>query len=178
MLDYLNQFTRHRGAWLLLAGGALFLELCALFFQYVLKLSPCEMCVYERAAVLGILLAGLIGAIAPRFFAIRWIGFLLWGYSAFRGLQLALEHVQIQLHPSPFQVCSLFAQFPSWMPLEKIAPWMFTPLGSCTEIDWQFLGLTMPQWMVGIFALFLALFFIFGLLQFKRKACNSCCNCN
>ena len=48
MLQYLNQCSRGRGAWLLMALTAFILELVALWFQHVMLLQPCVMCIYER----------------------------------------------------------------------------------------------------------------------------------
>lgn len=48
---------------MLLALTAFTLELVALWFQHVMLLRPCVMCIYERCALLGIMFAGLIGAI-------------------------------------------------------------------------------------------------------------------
>ena len=39
MIEFLRRIAAHRLAWGLLAASALFLELSALFFQYVLGLS-------------------------------------------------------------------------------------------------------------------------------------------
>ncbi|MGL4794100.1 MAG: disulfide bond formation protein B, partial [Aeromonas jandaei] len=89
MIEFLRRLAANRLAWGLLAASALFLELCALFFQHVLGLHPCVMCVYERLATLGVLTAGLVGLIAPQKWYLRWSAMLLWGYSAFRGFQLA-----------------------------------------------------------------------------------------
>lgn len=66
MLRYLNQCSRGRGAWLLMAFTALALELVALWFQHVMLLKPCVLCIYERCALFGIMGAGLVGAIAPK----------------------------------------------------------------------------------------------------------------
>ena len=55
-----------RGAWLLMAFTALALELTALWFQHVMLLKPCVLCIYERCALFGVLGAALIGAIAPK----------------------------------------------------------------------------------------------------------------
>jgi disulfide bond formation protein DsbB len=121
MLQYLNQCSRGRGAWLLMALTAFILELVALWFQHVMLLQPCVMCIYERCALFGIMGAGLVGAIAPkrRCAMSPW---LIWLYSAIRGLQLAWEHTMIQLHPSPFQTCDFAARFPTWLPLDKWLP--------------------------------------------------------
>lgn len=66
MLQFLNRCSRGRGAWLLMALTAFLLELTALYFQHIMLLQPCVMCIYERVALFGILGASLLGAIAPR----------------------------------------------------------------------------------------------------------------
>ena len=99
MIEYLRRIASHRLAWGLLAASAFALELCALFFQHVLGLHPCVMCIYERIALLGVLTAGLLGMVAPERWYLRWSAMLLWGYSAFWGLKLALKHVDYQMNP-------------------------------------------------------------------------------
>ncbi|MGR5235717.1 disulfide bond formation protein DsbB [Vibrio alfacsensis] len=148
----LNQFSKGRLSWFLLLLAIIFFEACALFFQHVMMLSPCVMCIYERVAMLGIAGAATIGLIAPNNPMFRWLGLAAWGASAYKGLLLAQQHVDYQFNPSPFATCDLFVAFPSWAPLNQWAPWMFEASGDCGKIVWQFLGLSMPQWLVIIFA--------------------------
>ncbi len=160
MYQFLSNLPRQRLPWVLLALTGIGLELCALFFQYVLELQPCVLCVYERLAMLGIISAGLIGAIAPRNVFIRSSGFILWIVSAGYSLSLAIEHVNIQLNPSPFATCDFFPNFPSWAPLHEWAPWLLNPTGFCDEINWQFLTLTMPQWLIITSSIYLTVAFV------------------
>jgi len=148
--------TSSRCSWLLLSGVAISFELIALFFQYVMGLEPCVMCIYQRTAILGIALAGLIGALAPSHAVIRWSGYLLWGYSAIRGLLIAIEHVEIQTTPSPFFTCDFAPNFPAWLKLDQLIPFFFKATGDCAEISWAFSGYTMSQWMIVIFGSFVA----------------------
>ncbi len=164
MLRYLNQCSRGRGAWLLMAFTALALELVALYFQHVMLLKPCVMCIYERCALLGIMGAGIVGAIAPKT-SLRYVAIIIWIYSAWRGVQLAWEHTMIQLHPSPFATCDFMVRFPSWLPLDKWVPGMFVASGDCAVRQWEFLGLEMPQWLVGIFAAYLIVAIVVLLVQ-------------
>lgn len=53
MLQYLNQCSRGRGAWLLMALTAFILELVALWFQHVMLLQPCVMCIMNAAPCLA-----------------------------------------------------------------------------------------------------------------------------
>ncbi len=173
MLQYLNQCSRGRGAWLLMALTAFILELVALWFQHVMLLQPCVLCIYERCALFGIMGAGLVGAIAPKT-PLRYVAMVIWLYSAIRGLQLAWEHTMIQLHPSPFQTCDFAARFPSWLPLDKWLPQVFVATGDCSVRQWQFLSLEMPQWLVGI-SLLIWWSLSWWLLPSRSKRKNAIC---
>ncbi|MGB5446327.1 MAG: disulfide bond formation protein DsbB [Psychromonas sp.] len=158
MLSTLKNLSKQRWPWLLLAASALSLELCALFFQHVMLLQPCVMCIYERIPMIGIILSGLLGASAPHNIVIRLSAFLLWAVSAVWGLLLAIEHTGYQLNPSPFATCDFYPNFPTWAPLHEWLPWFFNPTGDCSEIVWQFLGYSMPQWLIVSFAIYILLF--------------------
>jgi disulfide bond formation protein DsbB len=160
VLSNLKSLSVQRWPWLLLAFSALILELCALYFQHVMKLEPCVMCVYERITMLGIMLAGLVGAVAPKSMFIRLTAFSLWAVSAVWGLLLAIEHTDYQMNPSPFATCDFFPNFPSWAPLHEWLPWLFNPTGDCTDIVWQFFGYSMPQWLIVSFTLYSVLFVV------------------
>ena len=116
-MSYLSNFSKTRLAWLLLLLSVLALEGTALFFQHVMKLEPCVMCIYERVALLGIGGAAIIGLLAPKNAILRWIGLLGWGYCAVEGLLLTYQHYIFQVDTSPWgPTCDLFVQFPSWAP--------------------------------------------------------------
>jgi len=169
----LKQLSLQRSSWLLLASSALVLELCALFFQHVMNLEPCVMCIYERLTMLAIVAAGLIGAIAPQNLFIRLIAFAVWAVGAVWGLMLANEHVHYQLHPSPFATCDFFPNFPTWLPLHEMVPWLFNPTGDCADIVWQFFGYSMPQWLIVCFAIYLVLFVVVAITAMLPKKSNS-----
>jgi disulfide bond formation protein DsbB len=170
MFNKMKHFSSTRTAWGLLLLCIIFFEACALFFQHVLMLAPCVMCIYERIAMLGIGGAALIGLIAPNNAMIRGIALLSWGGSAYKGLMLSLQHVNYQLHPSPFATCDVFVKLPSFLPLHEWMPWMFEAYGDCSKIVWQFLTLTMPQWLAVIFAANLLCCALFIIVQpFKTK---------
>lgn len=144
-----------RSAWWALAASALAIELAALWFQHGMGLDPCVMCIYERVAVIGLIVAGLVGAVYPRLAVVRWSGLLLWGISAGWGLKIALQHIRIQVDKSAAMTCSFSPDFPDWARLDEWLPSMFLPTGYCDDIQWEWLSLTMAEWVAVIFALYL-----------------------
>lgn len=154
----LSKLAETSKAWLLLFSSALILVLSALYFQYGMGLEPCIMCIYQRTAVLGVLFSALLPILSNQFVT-RLIGFLGWGVSAIWGLLIAIEHVDIQTALNPFfATCEIVPNFPSFMPLHTWLPSIFAATGDCGNIDWEFIGLSMPQWMIVIFAIYSAVF--------------------
>ncbi len=163
----IQQMTRQRWPWLLLAFSAFALELAALYFQYGMDLAPCVMCIYERLAIFGIMFAGLIGAIAPGNLVFRLAGFALWGLSAFWGFLITVEHLDLQMNPSPFKVCPFLPEFPSFMPLHEWIPSLFMPEGLCGDIQWTFMGYSMVQWILASFFIYCLIFTVIAAPTFS-----------
>ena len=156
MIKFLHSLPQSRRSWLALAGVATTFELVALYFQHVMGLAPCVMCIYQRTAILGIVGSGLLGAIAPQQFPVRLAAYAIWGYCSIKGLLLALEHVEIQTTQSPFFSCDFRPNFAHTLPLDEWLPFFFRADGDCASISWIFLGWSMSQWMVVIFSCFIA----------------------
>ncbi|MGL9769323.1 MAG: disulfide bond formation protein DsbB [Sodalis sp. (in: enterobacteria)] len=165
MIRSLNRYSKYRATWLLLALTAFTLELVALYFQYMMLIKPCILCIYQRCALYGIIAAGLVGAIAPAT-QLRFVGLGIWLYSAWKGLQLAIKHTNIQLYPSPSITCDFFVIFPTWLPLDKWLPSVLSANSDCVVRQWNFLSLEMPQWMIVIFSSYLSVVVLILLAQF------------
>lgn len=154
-MHWVHQFSRQKTPWFLLAASALSLFLSALYFQHVMDLLPCIKCIYQRTAVLGI----LIGAILPLIYntsATRFIAYAIWAYSAFEGLMSAQAHLDVIFAANPYLlVCDIVPNFPSFLPLHEWLPAVFAAPGDCADNSWQFLGLGMASWLEIIFSIYL-----------------------
>ena len=168
MLLTIAKLAEQKRPWALLLGSALALLTIALYYQYGTGLKPCIMCIYQRTAVLGIAISAAIVALNNTN-TTRLLGFVGWGVSAIWGLQLALEHLDIQTAANPFfATCELVPNFP--VPLHTWLPTFFQATGDCGKIDWSLLGLSMPQWMVIIFTCYsLAFITVFGCRLIKQR---------
>mgnify|MGYP000754533513 FL=1 len=112
------------------------------------------MCIYQRVAVVGLILAPLPAIIKPDNLIARLVSLIASLTAAIWGLRIAYEHVQMQ-NPDNFMLllgCDVIPNFPQWLPLHQWLPGIFEARGTCGDIDWSFLGQSMPQWMVIIFA--------------------------
>ena len=134
-------------------------------------LSP-ALCVFINAPLFGAyFLAGVIGALGCQFVLARIAAYGLWATGAIWGLLIALEHVDMQSSTMSFLFsCEFIPNFPSWAPLHEWLPALFEATGDCGDIKWQFMGFTMPQVMVAIFAGYSLAFTIVLLARLlKRK---------
>jgi disulfide bond formation protein DsbB len=122
----------------------------ALYAQHVLGLEPCPLCIFQRVGVIALGVVFLVAALHnPR----RWGVYVytaLIALAALVTIGVSARHLYVQSLP-PGTVPSCGA------PLSVL--WKFTPKfeliqkvlmggGECQEVNWSFLGLAMPAWVL------------------------------
>ncbi len=143
--------------WLNLAGAGSVVGLIAyaLFAQYVLDLDACPLCILQRVAFVA---AGLVFLVAGVHSPVGTVARVYAGLgvaAAGIGAGIAARHVYIQNLPADLvPSCGpgldyLLDAFPLFDALEKV----FTGSGECAEVNWSFLGLSMPAWALVWFIL-------------------------
>jgi disulfide bond formation protein DsbB len=161
-------------AWSFRAQFALGLLCCiallgyALFVQYRMFLDPCPLCILQRVAFMAlglVLLAGLVhnpGRVGRRVYG------LLAAVPALVGAAIAGRHVWLQsLPPDQVPACGPGLEYMlDAFPLSKALAMVFTGSGECANVDWQFLGLSMPAWTL---VWFLALGALVVWAGFRRR---------
>lgn len=123
----------------------------ALYSQYVLGYEPCPLCTFQRVAMIAlglVFLAGALHAPARRGARVGW-GFLAL-VPALSGIGIAGRHVWMQnLPPDQVPACGPPLEFlRETLPLAEVVRKVLTGSGQCATIDWQFLGLSMPAWVL------------------------------
>jgi disulfide bond formation protein DsbB len=123
----------------------------AIFYaEKVLGLQPCPLCMFQRICIgaLGIvfLIAGL--------HRVRYHGAIVYGgfLTVFAGaaIWVAGRHVWIQAQP-PGTVPACGAPLDTMMqmfPVLEVVRKVMTGGGECGTVDWTFLGLSMPMWVL------------------------------
>jgi disulfide bond formation protein DsbB len=127
----------------------------ALYAQHVQGLEACPLCIFQRIALIGVGIVLLAAAVhAPTGKGARIYG-ILGALVAAGGAGISAWHVRIQnLPPAEVPSCGpgfdyLFDAFP----LLEAVRMVFTSSGECAEVNWTFLGLSMPAWVLIWFAI-------------------------
>ena len=122
--------------------------LYGLYVQHVLFLDPCPLCVLQRLAFIWIGIVGLLAAIHNPGIKGQWIYTALLCVGSFAGIAIAGRHVWLQsLPPELVPDCGMGLNYMlDTMPFAEVMREVFYGSGECAEVDWVFLGLSMPNW--------------------------------
>lgn len=118
-----------------------------LYFQGELALEPCPMCILSRYTFILIGLVSLVAAIhGPRGLALKVYGSVV-ALLAVTGVGISLRHSYLQHFPPKVESCGADLDFiMNTLPLAQALPRIFSATGSCSRVDWKFLGLSIPEW--------------------------------
>ncbi|MCY9866477.1 disulfide bond formation protein B [Vibrio coralliirubri] len=168
--SYLLNFSLNKLSWILLFSTSSFCVGASLFFQHSLNLAPCVMCIQERLFLMGIWIVSFAGIFYRKCIYFRGLVLASWLLLSAGGLKLSIEHLILQLNSSAFQSCVAQVGFPSFLPAHEWFPSLFMATGSCNESVWSLGGITMVQWIVGLFAINTALSVCFLIVELIASA--------
>jgi disulfide bond formation protein DsbB len=122
----------------------------ALFAQYVQGYEACPLCIFQRMALTAVGVVLLLAALhAPRGAGAR-VYAVFGTLAALIGIGISGWHVYLQ-HLPPDQVPSCGPGFDYMFdafPLLEALRMAFTGSGECAEVNWKFVGLSMPAWVL------------------------------
>lgn len=125
----------------------------ALTMQHVLNLEPCPLCIIQRVLVIALALVALAAALQNPSMAGRRAYGVLVTVLGVLGIIVAGRHVWLQNLPAD-QVpeCGpglgyLLDAFPLMEALDIV----FRGSGECADVQWVFLGLSIPGWTLVVF---------------------------
>ncbi len=122
----------------------------AYYAQFVLHLEPCPLCILQRLGIFALGAVFLAAAVhGPRGWG-RHLYAAALAIAALSTAGVALRQLYIQhLPPGTIPSCGASLDF-----MLKVLPWrevlakVLSGSGECAKIDWRFLGLAMPAWVV------------------------------
>ena len=127
----------------------------AFYQQYRNFMDPCPLCVFQRIGFMGMGMFALLAVIHnPARVGRRIYGVLIGLFAAF-GAAVAGRHVWLQnLPPEQVPECGPGLNYMlETMPLTDALSKVFLGSGSCAEVHWTFIGLSMPGWTLAWFIL-------------------------
>ncbi|MGH8201265.1 MAG: disulfide bond formation protein B [Steroidobacteraceae bacterium] len=122
----------------------------ALYAQFKLGLEPCPLCIFQRIGIVALGVVFLIAALhdphgwGTRVYAAL-IAIVALATDAVAGRQLYIQHLPPGAIPSCGAPLSMMLKF---MPLTTVIRRVLTGSGECSIINWTFLGLAMPAWVL------------------------------
>ena len=141
-----------------LTGAAICLALigAALYFQYVMGLDPCPLCILQRICVIALgvvwLGAGLhnSGSVGVRVYGAMTVAIAAIG-AGVAGRQVWLQHLPADQVPA----CGPGLEYIlETFPMREALGIILRGSGDCAEVNWTFLGLSMAGWMLVVFTSF------------------------
>ena len=140
-------------AWFATLGmGCLGLVAVGMELQALLRLSPCPLCIFQRLLYIVIGSIGLVGVLVPVARPL-WAG--LAAVLALLGVGVAGYQTWMQAYPHLAPECSFtdpnaIERLVDWLGMQM--PSLFLATGFCSSREWEFLGLSMANWSLLIFA--------------------------
>ncbi|MEZ5512935.1 MAG: disulfide bond formation protein B [Steroidobacteraceae bacterium] len=122
----------------------------ALYAQHGLGLEPCPLCMFQRVGISAIGAVCLLAALHhPGATGARVYGVLI-AATAAGAAYVAGRHVWIQAQPAgSVPACGApLDMMLEMFPLMEVVRKVLTGGGECGKIDWLFLGVTMPGWVL------------------------------
>ena len=132
------------------------LIIAALYFQEIMNLKPCFLCINQRIAIFIIGISAILGFFFINKKKATYFSFLLFFIGSLFGLIVATYQTYLQINPPKFSSCGAgMDHILANNSLMEALPLLLKPTGDCSDIQWVFLSLSMPQWMMVVFSMFL-----------------------
>ncbi|MDP0589340.1 MAG: disulfide bond formation protein B [Candidatus Endonucleobacter bathymodioli] len=139
----------------------------AFFLQYIEMLEPCPLCISQRIVIFILFIVAVLAVIhSPGCLGYRVYGGVA-ALFASMGVALASRQLWIQsLPPNEVPACMAGLEYVfDVLPLSELVKIMLTGTGDCAQVQWVFIGLTIPGWTLLIFIGFT----IYGLFEVFRS---------
>ncbi len=146
-----------RWYWVGLIGSGALLAIAYFYFQQTLGLAPCPLCMFQRAALVGVAFFCLLGIIfrpekiGSKLLALGGTLSSLFGLSI-AGRQVWLQHLPADKVPECGPDLSFMLEMD---PLFDVFKRVLAGSGECAEVKWSLLGFSMAEWMILVFVVML-----------------------
>lgn len=131
------------------------LLIAAFYFQYVEGMDPCPLCIFQRIAVLAVGIWFLLNGLHNPLRGSRWNVVYDFGglFSGLVGGAISARHAYLQSLPADeVPACGPSLDYlVDMLPIMEVLDVVFKGSGSCAEVSWKLMGLSMPMWLMLFF---------------------------
>ncbi|MDF2867010.1 MAG: Disulfide bond formation protein DsbB [Gammaproteobacteria bacterium] len=139
------------------------------YLQFYEGIAPCPLCVIQRLAILALALVFFVGTLYTHTQTLTlrihsMVIMIFAGIGAVAAIrQIWLQHLPIDQLPASCgpDLGYILSNFPILQAVQLV----FTGTGECAKVSWMFLDLTLPEWALIFFLLFIAI----SIFQWIRK---------
>lgn len=157
--DDLLKIAKRDFEWFIVIAGSAILFFGALFYEYVLGMAPCHLCIQQRALIFGILLSttaayifhfkkynnpSVIKTLIVISFVCLTVFFSAYAYDI---ASTHLANSAVGEFSFLFSTCDGGEPFPSYLPLDQWSPFLFGVKASCSDGIAKALGVEMPVYV-------------------------------
>ena len=135
---------------------SILLVILSVIIQEIFNLEPCPLCITQRVIFLTLGITFLIFYFKQ---INKIIELSILGMINLIGLIFAIRHVLIQRKVINIPAeCGIDLEYMfDNFPLREVFELIFRGTGDCSEIDWSFLGITIPEWSAIWFLILMAM---------------------
>ncbi|MDX1519339.1 MAG: disulfide bond formation protein B [Gammaproteobacteria bacterium] len=125
-----------------------------LYLEHYQGLEPCPLCVLQRIAYIAVAIIALVAAIHGPAGLMKNVYAVLIMITSLAGAGIAGRQVWLQhLPPEKVPECGPgYDYLMEVFPLDDALGMIFTGSGECAEVDWTFLGFSIAEWSLVMFA--------------------------
>ena len=141
------------------------------YLEGTLYLEPCPLCMVDRGILVIIAAVCLVALVHNTQSAMLWVYTSMASLFSVLGIGVAARHIWLQgLPPDQVPECGPDLNYMlDVLPLGDVIRKVFTGSGQCAEVSWTFLGLTIPQQTLLLFAMLLILVIYAHFQQLKLR---------
>jgi len=126
-----------------------------LYLQEARNLEPCPLCILQRYAFIAVGGIALVAAVHGPGRIGQAVYGLLVALAAGAGAGVAVRQTWLQYNPPKVLDCGPdLAYMLESFPLSQVLPKIFKGEGDCSKVSWTFLGLSIAEWALVWFVLF------------------------
>ncbi len=142
------------------------------YLQFVERIEPCPMCIFQRLCYMAIVVVTLLGALHGPHKGGVYVYAVLTSLAALVGAGIAARQTWLQHIPADqVPACGPGLEFMlEQFPLAEVIKQALRGTGECAAVDWTFFSLSIAEWSLVCFSAILLVYLFFMTARVRASA--------